>query len=216
MNVIYESNQFTASEPKGLLKEIDRAVQDVQSENVDRNFVLSKTKVSYHIHAENYENYYLIVVSRLAPVEATVQVIKSQLMIISVISIMILVGIAILISKRIAKPIKEISKKAKSLSKENFDVKFNNQEYIEIKELSDTLNKASRDLKEKDKIKKEIIANVSHDLKTPLSIIKGYCEMLQDITGEDKEKRNEQLQKIQKETDNLTLMINEWKRAETR
>ena len=59
------------------------------------------------------------------------------------------------------------------------------------------------------KNKKELIANVSHDLKTPLSIIKGYCEMIQDITGDNKQKRDEQLKKIQKETNNLTLMIND-------
>lgn len=209
MNVIYQSNQFMTSEPKGLLKEIDRAVQDVKSEKVDRNFILSKTKISYHIHAEHYEDYYFVVISRLAPVEATVQVIESQLMIISIIAIIISVVIAIFISKRIAKPIKEISQKAKKLSEEKFDLEFNNREYIEIKELSETLDKASKELKEKDRIKKEIIANVSHDLKTPLSIIQGYCEMLQDITGDDKEKRNEQLGKIQKETNNLTLMIND-------
>ena len=48
------------------------------------------------------------------------------------------------------------------------------------------------------KNKKELIANVSHDLKTPLSIIKGYCEMIQDITGDNKQKEMNNLKKFKK------------------
>lgn len=206
LNNIYESNQ---SEPKGLLKEINKSIQEVKNGNIDKDIILSKSKIEYNIHGEKIGEYYIILVSRLAPVEATVQVITSQLKVISIIAIVISIGIAIIIAKKISKPIKETSSKAVELSKENFNISFDHYEYIEIKELSDSLNKATKELKEKDEIKKEVIANVSHDLKTPLSIIKGYCEMIQDITGDDKIKRNEQLQKIQKETTNLTLMIND-------
>lgn len=203
---VYVSSE---SEPKGLLKEITKATNEVKIHNIDKDITLTKSQVDYNIHGEKIGEYYIVLVSRLAPVEATSQVIINQLKVISIIAILISIGIAIIIAKKISKPIQETSNKAIELSKENFNVSFDHYEYIEIKELSDTLNKASKELKEKNEIKKEVIANVSHDLKTPLSIIKGYCEMIQDITGDNKEKRNEQLQKIQKETNNLTLMIND-------
>lgn len=206
LNNVYVSSE---SEPKGLLKEITKATNEIKIHNIDKDITLTKSQVDYNIHGEKIGEYYIVLVSRLAPVEATSQVIINQLKVISIIAILISIGIAIIIAKKISKPIQETSNKAIELSKENFNVSFDHYEYIEIKELSDTLNKASKELKEKNEIKKEVIANVSHDLKTPLSIIKGYCEMIQDITGDNKEKRNEQLQKIQKETNNLTLMIND-------
>lgn len=206
---IYSSIDSDNSLPKGLEKEILKVIQSMDYEKIDENITLTKNKIDYNIYGKPYNDNYILVVSKLAPVEATVDIIKFQLVIISIISIIISIGIAVFIAKKIAKPIEETSKNAKKLSDNNFDVKFDHCEYIEIKELSDTLNKAAKELQERDKIKKEVIANVSHDLKTPLSIIKGYCEMLQDITGDNKEKRIEQLDKIKKESDNLTLMIND-------
>ena len=206
---IYSSIDSDNSLTKGLEKEFIKVIQGLDYEKIDENVTLTKNKIDYNIYGEPYNDNYILVVSKLAPVEATVDIIKFQLVIISIISIIISIGIAVFIAKKIAKPIEETSKNAKKLSDNNFDVKFDHYEYIEIKELSDTLNKAAKELQERDKIKKEVIANVSHDLKTPLSIIKGYCEMLQDITGDNKEKRIEQLDKIKKESDNLTLMIND-------
>lgn len=209
MESVYVSNENIISNPNGLEKEIYKSIQEVKAGKVNKTFTLSKTQIDYNIYGDKYNENYIIIVSKVAPVEATVKVIENQLKVISIVAIIISVGIAIFISKKIAKPIKETSKKAKELSKGNLEITFNHDEYIEIKELSDTLNKATKELREKDKIKKEVIANVSHDLKTPLSIIQGYCEMLQDITGENKEKRDEQLEKIRKEANNLTLMIND-------
>lgn len=208
-DIMYSSIEYSNSLPKGLEKEILKIIQNIDNEKINETVNLTKNKIDYNIYGKPCNNNYILIISKLAPVEATVEIIKIQLIVISIISIIISICIAIIIAKKIAKPIEETSKNARKLSNNNFDVEFNHYEYIEIKELSDTLNKASKDLKEKDRIKKEIIANVSHDLKTPLSIIKGYCEMLQDITGDNKEKRIEQLDKIKKETDKLTFMIND-------
>jgi signal transduction histidine kinase len=117
--------------------------------------------------------------------------------------------VAIILSKKLSKPIHDINEKAKELEKGNFNINFKQGYYKEIDELSNTLNNASEKLKITDKLRKEVIANVSHDLKTPLSTIKGYSEMLQDISGEIKEKRDVQLKKISKEVDNLNLLISD-------
>ena len=53
------------------------------------------------------------------------------------------------------------------------------------------------------------MANVSHDLKTPLTMIKAYAEMVRDITYDNKEKREENLNTIIEETDRLTLLVND-------
>ena len=53
------------------------------------------------------------------------------------------------------------------------------------------------------------MANVGHDLKTPLTMIKAYAELIRDINYDKKEKREENLNTIIEETDRLTLLVND-------
>ena len=53
------------------------------------------------------------------------------------------------------------------------------------------------------------MANVSHDLKTPLTMIKAYAEMARDINYNDKDKRNENLSIIIQEADRLNILVND-------
>ena len=54
---------------------------------------------------------------------------------------------------------------------------------------------------------REIVANVSHDLKTPLTMIRSYAEMIHDISGDNPAKRNEHLNVIISETDRLNKLV---------
>ena len=52
--------------------------------------------------------------------------------------------------------------------------------------LSASLNFAKDELSKTDRMQKELIANVSHDFKTPLTMIKAYAEMIIEVAGDDK------------------------------
>ncbi|MDO5650390.1 MAG: HAMP domain-containing sensor histidine kinase, partial [Gallicola sp.] len=78
----------------------------------------------------------------------------------------------------------------------------------EIDQLSQTLNYATGELSKMDEMRVSIVANVSHDLKTPLTVIKSYSEMIKDISGENKDLRNKHLDIIISEADRLTDMVN--------
>ena len=56
-------------------------------------------------------------------------------------------------------------------------------------------------------MQRDLLANVSHDLRTPLTLIKGYAETVRDITGDDKAHRDEQMNIIVDETDRLTALV---------
>src|SRR5699024_11996143 len=56
-------------------------------------------------------------------------------------------------------------------------------------------------------MQRDLLANVSHDLRTPLTLIKGYAETVRDITGDDKAHRDEQLNIIVDEADRLTALV---------
>ena len=83
---------------------------------------------------------------------------------------------------------------------------FDNHEYVEIHELNETLNYAARELKKVEGLRKELIANMSHDLRTPLTMISGYGEMMRDIPGEN---NAENVQVIIDEANRLTTLVNE-------
>jgi two-component sensor histidine kinase len=58
-------------------------------------------------------------------------------------------------------------------------------------------------------MQKDVIANVSHDLRTPLTMVISYAEMIRDISGEDPEKRTEHLQVIIDEAERLNLLVSD-------
>jgi signal transduction histidine kinase len=79
----------------------------------------------------------------------------------------------------------------------------------ELAELADALNYARDELSKTDQMQKELIANVSHDFKTPLTMIKGYASMIMEISGDIPEKRNKHAQVIVDEADRLTSLVND-------
>ena len=107
-------------------------------------------------------------------------------------------------------PITEMTKKARRLAQGNFDVDFRGQNYgKEMVELAEALNFARDELSKTDRMQKDLIANVSHDFKTPLTMIKGYASMIIEISGDVPEKRNKHAQVIVDEADRLASLVND-------
>ena len=158
--------------------------------------------------SENPEGY-LLLNSALVPVGSTVSIIKRQLMIITALLIVAAFIISLFLSRRIARPIDRITKSAEELAKGNFNTKFDGRGYLEAKQLADTLTYAEKELSRVDTMQRDLIANVSHDLRTPLTMLKAYAEMIRDLSGDNPKKRNEHLEIIINETDRLSAMVND-------
>jgi signal transduction histidine kinase len=142
----------------------------------------------------------------ISPVNATVETLRTQLVIITVIMLALAVGIAFIISKVISKPIIEINKSAKALASSNYNIHFDESGYREISELASTLNYAAKELSTVESLRRELIANISHDLRTPLTLITGYSEVMRDIPNEYKP---ENVQIIIDEAKRLSNIVND-------
>lgn len=140
----------------------------------------------------------------ISPVRATVDTIRTLLLILSVGLIILAVLLSVLISTIISRPIRKLTRSAEILATGNYGVSFDGGGYKEITVLSDTLNYAAGELSKVDVLRKELIANVSHDLRTPLTMIQGYAEVMRDIPGENSA---ENLQIIIDETDRLKDLV---------
>lgn len=155
------------------------------------------------------DNEYLLTATKVTPIAATTMIIQEQLIWISSISILIGLTFAVFASKKISKPLADLQAQATEFAKGNYDIVFEGTGCMEVVELADTLTETAKELKATDELRKSITANVSHDLRTPLTIIKSYAEMIRDLSGNNKEKREEHLDIIISETDRLSELVND-------
>jgi len=151
----------------------------------------------------------LFVFSPLYPQESTAQILQDQLMYVTIIAILLSIILGFYLSRMLTKPLTEITERARELAAGKYGVEFPTYHYSEIKQLAETLSATSNELAETRTFQRDIIANVSHDLKTPLTMIRSYAEMIGDLSGDNPTKRAEHLQVIVEETDRLSALIAE-------
>ena len=135
-----------------------------------------------------------------------------------------------LVTKQITMPIYKLSNLSERMSDLDFNVRYEpgKHDMEEIRVLGNTMNKLSgrleetiselksannqltKDIEEKTKIdemRKEFITNVSHELKTPIALIQGYAEGLQEGMGEEKESRDYYCDVIVDEANKMNKMV---------
>lgn len=144
--------------------------------------------------------------SNISPLDSTVKTLRYQLYVVSFIMLIFAILLALIITKRVSRPIEEINKSAKVLASGNYDTHFDGKGFLEISELSDTLNTTATELKKAESLRRELMANISHDLRTPLSLIYGYAEAMHDFPQEITQ---EQTRIIMDETKRLTSLVND-------
>jgi len=149
----------------------------------------------------------LCIIAPLYPDQVTVRILRNMLIYVSFIVLIVALLLAFALSVRLSSPIEKLTRSATELSKGNHDVYFDGAGFTETKELARALNKASYEMEKTDFYQREIIANVSHDLKTPLTMIRSYAEKIIDITGDNPEKRNADLNVIISETEHLNRLV---------
>jgi len=152
------------------------------------------------------EELFLILNTRIAPLASTVSTLRLQLIYICLILSGVGAVMALIISGQFTKPLRSMSTEATKLAMGQYDVQFDGGTFKETVLLSDTLNHAAYELSQLDKMQKDLIANISHDLRTPLTMISGYSEVIRDLPGEA---TPENMQIIIDEASRLTSLVND-------
>ena len=151
-------------------------------------------------------SYAIMLNSQITPVDATVSTLRIQLLLVTGIVLVLAVVLAVVIMKVVSSPISRVNESAKRLACADYSATFDESGYKEISELASTLNYAASELRKTDELQKELIANVSHDLRTPLTMIGGYAEMMRDIPDEN---NSANAQIIVDEAKRLTTLVND-------
>ncbi len=155
----------------------------------------------------NLANYYLILNTPLEPAESYIDFILNQYLYIAAIVIFIALILAMFLARKISQPIVKMKDEANKLAQGDYDVSFKTNSFSEINDLAATLDDATGKLSKVNDLRKDLVANVSHDIKTPLTMIRAYAEMIKDISGDDPAKRNEHLDVILQETEYLNKLV---------
>lgn len=121
-----------------------------------------------------------------------------------------------LVAKSILKPVNKLMEAAREISKGNLDFGINVTSKDELGELSATFESMRLQLKKAEDLQKryennriELIARISHDLKTPMTSIKGYIKGLLDGVTDTPEKKQRYLETIYKKAEVMDELIDE-------
>ena len=176
-----------------------------KSESFVSREMISLAHVRLYTDAAGNE-YMIFLDASLEPMTPLVHTLQRQFLWIFVILVLFSLAYVIPMSKKIAHPLVHMNEAAKQLARGNYDADFGvNHGYKETKELAETLTYASLELSKTDRMQKELTANISHDLRTPLTMIRGYAEVMRDIPEEN---TPENFQILIDETERLTELVN--------
>lgn len=155
------------------------------------------------------KTYFMFINSPIELLDSTVFVLKRQFGLLAVSVFTVATFVAFALSRRLSRPISKITHDAERLAQGDYTVEFDSFGYSEVNALSRTLNYATSEFRKTDALRRDLVANVSHDIKTPLTMIKAYAEMIQDISGNDETMRNEHLGVILDEANHLERLVND-------
>lgn len=229
-NLLYASNAFNKNSPNdrpniGPIRNLGKLTVNNYLEMYTKLMQSSEGMVNYTvknpdgkmqmliygaiIKSSTADKAILYITSPLDPIDSTAEILKNQLVIVTFILLILAFILSFFISRKLSKPVEKLTDSAKLLADGDYNVIFEQGSYSEMTELSNTLNYATRELSKTDQLRKELIANVSHDLRTPLTMIKMYAEMIRDLSGNNPKKRGEHVNVIINETDRLSDLVND-------
>lgn len=119
-------------------------------------------------------------------------------------------------AESITRPLKEISQEMLKVNGDYTDLSFETYQYPEINIIAETTTRMSRNVKEylsqierEKQIRQEFFSNASHELKTPITSVQGYAELLENGIIQDEEQKADFIKRIKKEAGNMDNLIND-------
>jgi len=152
----------------------------------------------------------------LSRVQPEIRIIYRVVLFGTIAAVIIALIAAYFVSRSITLPIRQVKETAQLIAKGDFGRRVRIKSKGELGELAESLNTMADELQQKmenlkrlDRVRTDFVANVSHELKTPLTLIKGYIETLQNMAIDDKEKSDKFISIIKEHSDRLGYIIDD-------
>lgn len=159
------------------------------------------------MEANDGNSVYLYVSTSVNEYGFTVNILSRQMLIVTLLCLFLSVFSSLTIAWMLTRPIKRFTETARRIGDGDLTLKYEGNGYNEFDDLADALNYATSEMIKAENFRRDFLTNVSHDIRTPLTLIKANAEMIRDLSGDNKEKRNRNTQTIINEADRLTLLV---------
>ena len=157
----------------------------------------------------------------MAAIEESVDITNRFLLLSGTATLLIGMVLVLALSRSFTRPIRALSRVAGSVARLDFSDRYTGKRHDELDDLGNSINAMSQALEttigqlradnerktQESEARKAFIANVSHELKTPIALIQTYAEGLREGLAEDKEMRDSYCQVIEEEAQNMSDMI---------
>jgi len=152
----------------------------------------------------------------LSRVQPEIRIIYRVVLFGAIAAVIIALIAAYFVSRSITLPIRQMRETAQQIAKGDFGRRVRIKSKDELGELAESLNTMADELQQKmenlrrlDRIRTDFVANVSHELKTPLTLIKGYIETLEDRAMDDKKTATKFISIIKEHADRLGHIVDD-------
>lgn len=152
---------------------------------------------------------YVVLYHSLTELNTVLDINRNQLIALSVILTLAAAVLAYVLSRKFIKPIHVIKNTVDSLASGDLEATPGLHLKDELGQLSDSVEELGQALKRLDVLRKEVIANVSHELRSPLALITGYAEMVRDVSWKDDTRRDDNLNLIIHEAGRMSEMVDD-------
>jgi len=130
-----------------------------------------------------------------------------RLLLAALISLVLSSVFAFFLARRISEPLKQMTEASKKIAQGDYGQRVNASSADELGKLVATFNEMAKEVKLSQELQKDFIANVSHELKTPLTSIQGFTEALLENAVHDEKEKEKFLEIIAKESKHLERLI---------
>lgn len=167
-------------------------------------------KVAQRLTLSNGEQANLIVYSSFGLIGQSFHNIVVLVMLASLGAVVLATGFTFFISKKLGSPLVEMEKVAKQIAeKKNFSLRVNYEANDEIGSLANAINHLSETLERYQTNRNEFFSNITHELKTPLTYVKGYANAVKHEMYQSEEEKNEFLEIIENEADHISNLLDD-------
>ncbi|KUO63807.1 MAG: hypothetical protein APF84_09315 [Gracilibacter sp. BRH_c7a] len=159
------------------------------------------------VESANNSSKILMVSLPIQNISETTTMIKQQILYIIGVLIILSILLGTFVSRTLVKPILKLNESVQAMAAGDLHTRIESHSKDEIGRLTANFNIMAEEINRVETLRKELIANVSHELRTPLGLIRGYAEMVRDISSE--EKRADHLNVIINESERLGGIVND-------
>ncbi|WP_394542664.1 ATP-binding protein [Priestia aryabhattai] len=183
-----------------------------ESEHFERGYTDPKTKeyfftVGRPILEENKFKGGILVFASIDEIHRSLHNVRNWILITIIGSIFLALGFTLFVSKKLSSPLIKMEKATRAIAKGNLDTKVNVASQDEVGSLAKAINDLSIELNNYRKNRSEFLANISHELRTPTSYLKGYAQLLRKHQYKNKEELESYSSIIKSEAERLAKLI---------